>query len=199
MAESSDEPLPGAGGLADVTQTTSEAGAAGEAAATDSTIDPARSAAAEALARVRAVARGKGLRPGMKPRRRARIDPASRDGGRDPVLLSDQLEALVAERAWQAEVAVGAVVGRWAQIVGPEIAHHTAATDFSDGILTIRADSTAWATQLRLLTSTLLTRLAGEVGEGVVAELRIVGPSAPSWSRGYLRAPGGRGPRDTYG
>lgn len=195
MAERSDEQLPGADGILDRGDTASADAGPTEAANTE----PDRRAATEALARVRAVARGKGLRPGMKPRKRNRVTVDNRDGGRDPVLLGDQLEALVAERAWQAEVAVGAVVGRWAQIVGPEIAHHTAATDFTEGILTIRADSTAWATQLRLLTSTLLTRLAGEVGEGVVAELRIVGPSAPSWSRGYLRAPGGRGPRDTYG
>lgn len=199
MIESSDEQLPSAGGIGDDAGPLTRGEETGQTAIPAPDVEPARNAPTEALARVRAVARGRGLRPGMKPRRRNLVDPKSRDGGRDPVLLGDQLEALVAERAWQAEVAVGAVVGRWAQIVGPEIAQHTAATDFTDGILTIRADSTAWATQLRLLTSTLLTRLAGEVGEGVVAELRIVGPSAPSWSRGYLRAPGGRGPRDTYG
>ena len=35
-------------------------------------------------------------------------------------------------------------------------------------MLTVRADSTAWATQLRLLSSSLLTRLTEEVGEGTV-------------------------------
>ena len=40
----------------------------------------------------------------------------------------------------------------------------------------MRADSTAWATQLRLLSSSLLTRLAEDVGEGTVGELRVVGP-----------------------
>ena len=42
-------------------------------------------------------------------------------------------------------------------------------------------------------------RLAEEVGEGTVAELRVVGPGAPSWSRGRRRVQDGRGPRDTYG
>jgi predicted nucleic acid-binding Zn ribbon protein len=63
----------------------------------------------------------------------------------------------------------------------------------------VRADSTAWATQLRLLESTLMGRLAEEVGEGTVTELRVAGPGAPSWSRGRHRVQDGRGPRDTYG
>ena len=66
-------------------------------------------------------------------------------------------------------------------------------------MLTVRADSTAWATQLRLLTSSLLARLAEEVGEGTVERARVVGPGAPTWSRGRAGAQDGRGPRDTYG
>ena len=96
-------------------------------------------------------------------------------------------------------VAVGSVIGRWPGIVGPDISAHCQPVDFTDGILTIRAESTAWATQLRLLASTLLSRLTEEVGEGTVTEIRIVGPSAPSWSKGALRVSKGRGPRDTYG
>ena len=66
-------------------------------------------------------------------------------------------------------------------------------------MLTVRADSSAWATQLRLLSSSLLARLAADVGEDTVAEIKVVGPSAPSWSRGSRRVQDGRGPRDTYG
>lgn len=158
-------------------------------------------ATAEALARARAGARAKGLRPGLKPRRRQRDVPADRrkDGGRDPQLLGDQIGRFVAERGWAAEVAVGSVIGRWPAIVGPEVAAHCHPTDFADGVLTVRADSTAWATQLRLLESSLMGRLAQDVGEGTVTELRIVGPSAPPWSRGRHRVQDGRGPRDTYG
>lgn len=162
--------------------------------------DPAE-AARSALARARAAARARGLRPGLKPRRRPKDVPADRrdDGGRDPRLLGDQLDRFVAERGWGADVAVGAVIGRWPQIVGPDIAQHCEPVDFSHGVLTVRADSTAWATQLRLLSSSLLGRLADDVGEGTVAEIRVVGPAAPSWTRGGRKAQDGRGPRDTYG
>ncbi len=164
-------------------------------------IGDAGEAAAAALARARAAAKAKGLRPGLRPRRRTKDVPVGdRSGtGRDPKLLGDQLDQFVTERGWAVDVAVGAVIGRWPQIVGPEVAQHCAPVDFVEGVLTVRADSTAWATQLRLLSSSLLARLAQDVGEGTVAELRVVGPGAPSWSRGQRRVQDGRGPRDTYG
>ena len=164
-------------------------------------VGDAAEASAAALARARAAAKARGLRPGLKPRRRTKDIPVGQrsTGGRDPKLLGDQLDQFVVERGWAGDVAVGAVIGRWPQIVGLEIAQHCTPVDFIDGVLTIRADSTAWATQLRLLSSSLLGRLAEDVGEGTVGELRIVGPGAPSWSRGLRRANDGRGPRDTYG
>ena len=167
----------------------------------DLAVGDAAAAAAAALARARAAAKAKGLRPGLKPRRRTKDVPVGERsaGGRDPKLLGDQLDQFVVERGWAVDVAVGAVIGRWPQIVGPDIAQHCTPVDFVEGVLTIRADSTAWATQLRLLSSSLLGRLAEDVGEGTVAELKVVGPGAPSWSRGQRRANDGRGPRDTYG
>jgi predicted nucleic acid-binding Zn ribbon protein len=162
-------------------------------------------AAASALARARAAAADKGLRPGMKPRKRRR--PASSDptlsgpdsDGRDPALIGDQLDRLLVDRGWKVDVAVGSVMGRWPDIVGPDIAAHVEPLTFVDGILTVRADSTAWATQMRLLGSSLLARVEEEIGAGAVTELKVVGPSAPSWSRGRRRSPDSRGPRDTYG
>lgn len=57
---------------------------------------------------------------------------------------------------------------------------------------------TAWATQMRLLTSMVLGRIEAEVGAGIVTELVVKGPHAPSWVKGKLRVKG-QGPRDTYG
>jgi len=162
-------------------------------------------AAASALARARAGAADKGLRPGMRPKKRRRpigdapvLSGSARDG-RDPALLGDQLDRLLLDRGWKVDVAVGSVMGRWPEIVGPDIAGHVAPLTFVDGILTVRADSTAWATQMRLLASSLLARIDEEIGAGAVSELKVVGPSAPSWNRGARRSPDSRGPRDTYG
>jgi predicted nucleic acid-binding Zn ribbon protein len=119
--------------------------------------------------------------------------------GRDPGLLGDQVDRLVADRGWKVDVAVGSVMGRWPAIVGGEVSQHCAPITFEGGVLTVRADSTAWATQIRLLSSSILARLEAEVGPGTVTELRVNGPSGPSWSRGPRRATDDRGPRDTYG
>lgn len=160
-------------------------------------------AASSALARARAQATKKGLRPGMKPRpKRRRHHPEARGKGapgRDPMTIGDQLDRIVGDRGWQVDVAAGSVMGRWSEIVGPQVAEHCEPVTFEDGVLAVRADSTAWATQIRLLSSSLLGRISDAVGPDVVHELRVHGPSAPSWSRGPRRTSDGRGPRDTYG
>lgn len=162
-----------------------------------------------ALNRARAAAAARGqvpaARPGpasaARPRRRVAGDLRSgaRPDARDPQRVGGVIDRLVAERGWQAPVAVGGVIGRWEQVVGPEVAGHCTAEAFAEGELTVRTDSTAWATQMRLLAPTVLRRIAEELGPGVVERLVVRGPSAPSWRRGPRTAPGGRGPRDTYG
>jgi len=164
----------------------------------------AADAARAAVQRARAAAAARGLRPGSRGRRGAgRQAPASPGGGpdrddRDPQALGAGLERLMAERGWQVDVAVGGVMGRWPRIVGPEVAAHCSPVTFGDHVLVVRADSTAWATQVRLLVPTLLRRLAEELGEDVVQQVRVHGPAAPSWRRGR-RSVRGPGPRDTYG
>jgi predicted nucleic acid-binding Zn ribbon protein len=164
--------------------------------------DTADTAAASALARAREAARAKGLRPGSRPTRKRRVPGQLRDdsagSGRDPSLLGDQMDRLLLDRGWNLDVAVGAVMGRWSEIVGPNVAEHCKPVTFSDGVLTVRADSTAWTTQMRLMSSSILGRLETEVGKDAVTELRVQGPSAPSWSRGPRKSTG-PGPRDTYG
>ncbi len=65
-------------------------------------------------------------------------------------------------------------------------------------MLAVRADSSAWATQVGYMVPTLLRRLAEELGDGVVERVTVAGPVGPSWRKGMRRVPG-RGPRDTYG
>jgi len=106
---------------------------------------------------------------------------------------------LVHERGWSEPVAVGGVMGRWAQVVGREVAEHCTPERFEAGVLCVRADSTAWATQVRLLAPVVLRRLGEDLGEGVVERIVVKGPAAPTWHRGPRTVSDGRGPRDTYG
>ena len=62
----------------------------------------------------------------------------------------------------------------------------------------MRCSSTAWAKNLHLYLPMIERRIAEEVGPGVVQQVVIRGPVAPSWRKGPLSVKG-RGPRDTYG
>ena len=123
----------------------------------------------------------------------------ARPDDRDPALLGVAVDKLVTESGWVTDVAVYGVFGRWEQIVGSDIAAHCTPESFDGGRLTVRTDSTAWATQLRLLAPNVVRRLNEELGEDTVARLDVAGPVAPSWRRGRRTVRGGRGPRDTYG
>ncbi|MDW5609275.1 MULTISPECIES: DUF721 family protein [Mycolicibacterium] len=117
---------------------------------------------------------------------------------RDPQLLGAVTGDVARTRGWSAKVAEGAVFGRWRAVVGDQIAAHAAPTALHEGVLTVSAESTAWATQLRMVQSQILAKIAAAVGDGVVTSLKIVGPVGPSWRKGPYTVPG-RGPRDTYG
>ena len=118
--------------------------------------------------------------------------------GRDPRMVGDVFGRLVSERGWSSPVAVGSVLSRWDELVGADIALHCRPESFENAVVTVRCDSTAWATQLKLLTPALLQRFEEALGPGIVTTLRVNGPAAPSWRKGP-RVVRGRGPRDTYG
>ena len=69
---------------------------------------------------------------------------------------------------------------------------------FEEGILILAAESTTWATQVRLMLPQLRKNIDAAVGTGVVSDIRIQGPQGPSWKSGPRHVKG-RGPRDTYG
>jgi len=154
------------------------------------------------LARFRAVARSKGYRPGQQARGRSPLSPAERGGPgvhpRDPQTVSSTMASLFRDRGWVQEVSVGGVIGRWRDVVGDQIADHCTPETFGDGVLVVRTDSSAWAQQLKLLAPQLVRRLSEDVGEGVVQEVRVLGPAGPGFGRGR-RSVRGRGARDTWG
>ena len=88
--------------------------------------------------------------------------------------------------------------GEWGTLVGGDVAEHTKPVALNGGELTVQAESTAWATQLRLLQRQILKKIADGVGNDVVRKIKVQGPAAPSWRHGP-RHVSGRGPRDTYG
>jgi predicted nucleic acid-binding Zn ribbon protein len=161
------------------------------------TLEEARSAARGQGKQIGQGRRSPSARPAPHPNSRRRWSGPGPDG-RDPQPLGRAASELSSSRGWSPRVAEGTVFARWSEVVGDQIAEHARPATLRDGVLTISAESTAWATQLRMVQAQVLAKIAAAVGEGVVTSLRVTGPSAPSWRKGP-RHISGRGPRDTYG
>ncbi len=73
-------------------------------------------------------------------------------------------------------------MGRWPQIVGEDLAKHCEPESYDEDerVLTVRCDSTAWATQLRLLAPQLVARLNEDLGHGTVRLIKVLGPDGPA-------------------
>ena len=88
---------------------------------------------------------------------------------RDPQPLSSTLRTWVAGAGAGADLTKATIFGRWPQIVGADIADHCAPVSLVDGELLVQAESTAWATQIRMLSGQLVRRIrrrgGGTVGE----------------------------------
>ncbi|MFJ6085568.1 DUF721 domain-containing protein [Streptomyces sp. NPDC092369] len=169
-----------------------------EKAAEPSGVDLARVALRAAKEQARA--RGDAARQ-QKQARRGGLRSGARADGRDPMAFGAAINRLITERGWEAPAAVGGVMGRWPQIVGEDVAKHCEPDryDEDEQVLVVRCDSTAWATNLRLLAPTLVARLNEDLGHGTVKVIKVLGPSGPARNYGPLRAPGSKGPGDTYG
>lgn len=168
-------------------------------------VDLARRALEEARAAARASGKAVGQgrasprKGGVRALRRRRSGwSGAGPDDRDPQPLSALAGSLAKSRGWSGKVAEGTVFGRWAAVVGDDIASHADPVSLTEGVLSIQAESTAWATQLRMLQAQLLAKINAAVGQGVVTSLKISGPAAPSWRKGERHIKG-RGPRDTYG
>ena len=160
-------------------------------------LDFARSASRAAAASPGSAARKK--KTGPSRRRTFTTSSGARPDDRDPQLLDEAMGRLVANHGWELDLKVQGVFGRWAELVGDDVAAHCTPESFADGRLVVRTDSTAWATQLKLLTPTVVRRLNTELGHNTVTVIEVLGPHLPSWKKGKFGTRDGRGPRDTYG
>jgi predicted nucleic acid-binding Zn ribbon protein len=118
--------------------------------------------------------------------------------GRDPRGIEDILDGLTSRLGWNSSLAKADLLASWVELAGAETAIHSEPVGIEDGILTVRCDSTAWATQLRLMRGQITTSIAKRFPDAGIESVKFDGPNAPSWKRGTRSIPG-RGPRDTYG
>ncbi len=116
----------------------------------------------------------------------------------DPELISEVLSDLISDRDWDSGLAEGNLFVNWKKIVGDEISQHAQPISILDNVLTIQSTSTAWATQLQLISNDLLTTIQKDATGVLIERLVIIGPQTPTWKKGVRAIRNARGPRDTY-
>jgi predicted nucleic acid-binding Zn ribbon protein len=144
---------------------------------------------------------GDGSSRSADARKRSRKDPGASvpfSAGRDPQSLSSVVDALTVKLGWNSPLAKSELLASWSELAGTETAEHSTPVGIEDGTLSVRCDSTAWATQLRLMRGAILGQISTRYPDAGITQVRFLGPNVPSWKRGPRSIPG-RGPRDTYG
>ncbi len=117
--------------------------------------------------------------------------------GRDPMSIGSIVNRTIAERGWAPFLSKESVLDQWADIVGEDVAAHTNPV-IDDELITVRCDSSAWATNLRLMRHEILAELLKKFPDCGIEKISVVGPGVPNQIRGP-RSVKWRGPRDTYG
>ena len=119
---------------------------------------------------------------------------------REPKSVEVVLNSVLESKGWVYGLSMGALLdeSRWEEMVGPDIAQHASIEKFENNVLTLSADSSAWATQLRVLSPQIITRIHEVLGQNIISQIRVSGPSQKNWTKGK-RSVKWRGPRDTYG
>jgi predicted nucleic acid-binding Zn ribbon protein len=68
---------------------------------------------------------------------------------------------------------LSAIFSRWEEIAGPTLAEHSRPVRLDAETLVVAVDRPAWATQVRMLASSVLDRV-GEIGGRVPGRLEVV-------------------------
>jgi predicted nucleic acid-binding Zn ribbon protein len=126
-------------------------------------------------------------------------DSVARNQIGDPQQIGSVLDELIISRDWKQGLAEGNIFSDWEKVVGSEISSHSTPISLVDGKLTIQTSSTAWATQLNIISTDLLKTISNSAPGALVETLVFIGPHAPNWKKGLRTIRGAKGPRDTYG
>jgi predicted nucleic acid-binding Zn ribbon protein len=78
--------------------------------------------------------------------------------------ISSSLDGVVRSLRGPSRRAVSGVFGRWPEAVGEQIAQHVSPVKLDGGVLIVQVDDSAWATQVKFLTTTIIARLAEVAG-----------------------------------
>jgi predicted nucleic acid-binding Zn ribbon protein len=138
-------------------------------------------------------------RENSRKNRTTNAEEAPREKIGEPQPLNTILNELVTARDWRQGIAEGSLFTEWVDVVGQDVGSHCTPISLVDGLLTIQATSSAWATQLTLMATNLLQTISSSAPGALVEEIVVLPPGAPSWKKGIRTIRNSRGPRDTYG
>lgn len=132
----------------------------------------------ERLRRKQVNDRARREREGFDPRAPEDADWTAEEGDHlriitPPSPLGDALSGFVTSRRWQQRLRGAAVHNHWEEIVGAELIARCQPVRLAGGVLVVRAESAAWATQLRYMTTQLRDQVNRVLGEDMVSEVQI--------------------------
>lgn len=93
---------------------------------------------------------------------------------RGPSPIGDLVGGLASKRGWGSRLEGARIFAAWPDLVGEEVARRCEPVRLAGGVLVVRAESSAWATQLTYLTATIVRRADEVLRPGLVREVRIV-------------------------
>jgi hypothetical protein len=96
-----------------------------------------------------------------------------RDGDTEPVRLGSLLGGFGRQVGLENPVEAGRIWRGWHAIVGSSVARHAEPTSLRQGVLRVRADAPAWATEIGYLADEIRRRANEHVGKAVVVEVRV--------------------------
>jgi len=70
------------------------------------------------------------------------------------------------------------VIAQWPDIVGPDIAKNAVPVSCDGGVLTVRASTVVWATQLRMVSRQILAGIDLQCGDGIVSRVEVLAPAS---------------------
>ncbi|MBI3872972.1 MAG: DUF721 domain-containing protein [candidate division Zixibacteria bacterium] len=95
-----------------------------------------------------------------------------------PAAIGTIISKCLAARGMAAKVREAGMTGRWAELVGSEIAAHAKAVKIETGRLFVSVDEPAWRQELMYQKPAILAKLNAEAGgnEPVVTDIMFIGP-----------------------
>lgn len=107
--------------------------------------------------------------------------------GRDPQGLATICGSLAQGDVWSKNLKLARLRNNWAEVVGDAVARHSQVTSYADGVLTIRTESTVWATQLTYLVPQIAENIRASLKGLEIREIKVTGPASSKFGHKKLK------------